>query len=211
MISTKYYSTLPNRDKLQKLCKSISVIEAIISEDWSDRYYSYNSKWASQEEFCEMRNGQGDSLQILFRNDGCVINGMTHEFYPKDKSKLTQGLPKIYEEFIFGEPVHSIGATFCIWTNNENAWQIGELENFDDDSEDMLKIFDGNPQTYIDWATDYYEDGFVVNENTLNVVSDIYQGKVMTKSMVLTINKDIDHWPQLQEDLIEINYLNDIS
>lgn len=211
MNSTKNISTLLNRDKLQKLCRSISVIEAIICEDWLDRYYSYNSKWTDQEEFCEMKNGQGDSLQILFRNDGCVINGMTHEFYPKDKSKLTQGLPKNYDDFIFGEPVHSIGTTFCIWTNNENAWQIGELENFDDDSEEMLKIFDGNPQTYIDWATDYYEDGFIVNENTLNVVSDIYQGKVLTKSMVDTINKDIEHWQQLKEDLSEINYPNDIS
>ena len=211
MISTKNISTLPNRDKLQKLCRSISVIEAILCEHWLDRYYSYNSKWADQEEFCEMKNGQGDSLQILFHNDGCVINGMTHEFYPKDKSKLTQGLPKIYNDFVFGEPVHSIGTTFCIWTNNENSWQIGELENFDDDSEEMLKIFDGNPQTYNDWAIDYYEDGFIVNENTLNVVSDIYQGKVLTKSMVETINKDIDHWQQLKEDLAEISYPNYIS
>jgi len=211
MISTKNISTLPNRDKLQKLCRSISVIEAIICEDWLDRYYSYNSKWADHEEFCEMKNGQGDSLQILFHNDGCVINGMTHEFYPKDKSKLTQGLPKFYDDFIFGEPVHSIGTTFCIWTNNENSWQIGELENFDDDSEEMLKIFDDNPQTYIDWAIDYYEDGFIINENTLNVVSDIYQGKVLTKSMVETINKDIDHWQQLKEDLAEINYPNELS
>jgi hypothetical protein len=211
MISTKNISTLLNRDKLLKLCRSISVIEAIICEDWLDRHYSYNSKWADQEEFCEMKNGQGDSLLILFRNDGCVINGMTHEFYPKDKSKLTQGLPKIYADFIFGEPVHSIGTTFCIWTNNENDWQIGNLENFDDDSEEMLKIFDDNPQTYIDWATDYYEDAFIVNENTLNVVSDIYQGKVLTKLMVETINKDIDHWQQLKEDLAEINYPNEIS
>ena len=50
-----------------------------------------------------------------------------------------------------------------------------------------------------------------LNENTLNVVSDIYQGKVLTKSMVETINKDIDHWQQLKEDLAEINYPNELS
>lgn len=66
-----------------------------------------------------MRNGQGDELLILFRNDGCVINGMAHEYYPKDKAKLTIELPQIYHGFIFGEPVHSTGTTFCIWTNNE--------------------------------------------------------------------------------------------
>ncbi len=211
MISTENYSSLPDRHKLKEICKSISVIDAILSKDWIDRYYTYNSKWAESEEFGSIKNGEGDEILILFRKDGCVINGMTHEYYPKDKGKLTIGLPKIYSEFIFGEPVHSIGTTFCIWTNNENVWQIGEPENFDDGSEEMLKIFDGNPQTYIDWATDYYEDGFVVNENTLKVVSDIYQGTVLTKSMVLTINKDIDHWQQLQEDLVEINYPNNLS
>ncbi len=211
MISTEYYSNLPSRHKLKEISKSIAVIDAILSEDWLDRYYTYNSKWAENEEFVSMKNGQGDELLILFRNDGCVINGMTHEYYPRDKVKLTEGLPKIYNEFIFGEPVHSIGTTFCIWTNNQNVWQIGQLENFDDGSEEMLKIFDGKPQTYIDWATDYYEDGFVVNENTLKVVTDIYHGKTLTKSMVLTINKNIDHWQQLQEDLLEINYPNDLS
>lgn len=195
MISTENYSSLPDRHKLKAICRSISVIDAILSEDWLDRYYTYNSKWADGEEFGGMKNGEGDELLILFRNDGCVINGMTHEYYPKDKSKLTAGLPKIYDEFIFGEPVHSIGTTFCIWTNS-NVWQIGEVENFEDGSADMLNIFDGNPQTYIDWATDYYEDRFVVNENTLKVVTDIYEGKALTKSMVLTINSDINHWEQ---------------
>jgi len=211
MISTENYSSLPDRHKLKEICKSISVIDAILSEDWLDRYYTYNSKWAESEEFGCMKNGEGDELLILFRKDGCVINGMTHEYYPKDKTKLTIGLPKIYDDFIFGEPVHSIGTTFCIWTNNDNEWQIGQPENFDDGSEEMLKIFDGNPQTYINWAIDYFEDGFVVNENTLKVVSDIYQGKLLTKSMVETINKDVDHWQQLQEDLAEINYPNDLS
>lgn len=211
MISTENYSNLPDRYKLKEICKSISVIDAILCEDWLDRYYTYNSKWADEEEFAGMKNGEGDELLILFRSDGCVINGMTHEYYPKDKAKLTEGLLKMYDDFIFGEPVHSIGTTFCIWTNNQNVWQIGQLENFDDGSEEMLKIFDGNPQTYIEWATDYYEDGFVVNENTLKVVTGIYQGKVLTKSMVLTINTDINHWQQLQEDLVEINYPNDIS
>lgn len=186
-------------------------MDAILSEDWLNRYYTFNSKWAESEEFCGMRNGQGDELLILFRNDGCVINGMTHEYYPKDKVRLTTGLPKIYDEFIFGEPVNSIGTTFCFWTNNQNQWQIGLVENLEDGSEEMLKIFDGNPQTYIDWATDYYADGFIVNENTIRLVTEIYEGKPLTKSMVLTINNAIEHWEQLQEDLAEINYPNDIS
>jgi hypothetical protein len=211
MISTEKYLSLPDRHKLKKIFKGISVIDSILAEDWLDRYYTYNSNWAENEEFGGMKNGQGDELLVLFKNDGCVINGMTHEYYPKDKSKLIKGLPEIYHEFIFGEPVHSIGTTFCIWTNNENVWQIGQTEDFDDGSEEMLNIFDGNPQTYVDWAREYYEDRFLENENTLKVITDIYNGSLLTKSMVHTINKEISHWQQLTQDLIEINYPNDIT
>ena len=45
MISTKKLQNLPNKEKLQKICKSISVLDAIISQDWEYRYYSYNQKW----------------------------------------------------------------------------------------------------------------------------------------------------------------------
>jgi hypothetical protein len=206
MISTTNLAVLPNKLHLRQICKALSVLDAIISPEWEYRYYSYQSKWSDNEEFCEMRNGQGDHMLILFRDEGCVINGMTHEYYPKDKSKLTKGLPEVFKEFIFGEPVNSIGTTFCLWTFGNSKWMIGDLENFEDGSEEMLEIFDGDPQTYINWATDYYEDGFVVNEHTYKVVSDIYQGNVLTKEMVLSLVTKLEDWDKLKEDLKEIDF-----
>ncbi len=90
MISTKDYSLLPDRKTLQTICKAISVLDAIISQEWEYRYYSYNNKWAENEEFCEMRNGSGNQMLILFREDGCVINGFAHEFDQQDKKNLTK-------------------------------------------------------------------------------------------------------------------------
>jgi hypothetical protein len=206
MISTANYSSLPNKDKLQQISKAVSVMDAILSQEWEYRYYSYQSKWSDSEEFCEMRNGQGDHMLILFRNDGCVINGMTHEYYPKNKGKLTKGLPEIYNEFIFGEPVNSIGTTFCLWTSNDAAWKVGELESPEDGSGEMLQIFDGNPQTYIDWAKNYFEDAFLADKNTFGIVSDIYKGNVLTKDMILSVVDKIDDWEKLKTDLKEINY-----
>lgn len=124
MISTKNIQTLPDRKILQHICKSISVLDAIISQEWEYRYYSYNCKWAENEEFCEMRNGSGDQMLILFREDGCVINGFAHEFEQEDKQKLTHNLPPNFEIFIFGEPIKTIGTTFCIWTTALKDWQI---------------------------------------------------------------------------------------
>ena len=206
MISTKDYSLLPNRKALQTICKAISVLDAVICQEWQFRYYSYNNKWTDDEEFCEMRNGQGDQMLILFRQDGCVINGFAHEFKQQDKQKLTQNLPSIFDEFIFGEPVKSIGTTFCLWTTEQKDWQVGEIENYEDNSEEMLSIFDGNPQTYINWATEYFEDSYVESGIPLDTVTKIYSGQTLTKKMVLTIVEELEDWEQLEADLNEIGY-----
>ena len=206
MISTKDYSLLSNRKALQTICKAISVLDAVICQEWQFRYYSYNNKWTDDEEFCEMRNGQGDQMLILFRQDGCVINGFAHEFKQQDKQKLTQNLPSIFDEFIFGEPVKSIGTTFCLWTTEQKDWQVGEIENYEDNSEEMLSIFDGNPQTYINWATEYFEDSYVESGIPLDTVTKIYSEQTLTKKMVLTIVEELEDWEQLEADLNEINY-----
>lgn len=206
MISTKNLSSLPDRHQLRQICKSISILDAIFAEEWVDRYYSFNSKWADSEEFFGMRNGEGDELLVLFLPNGCVINGLAHEYYPKDKARLTQGLPGKYHDFIFGEPVHSIGTTFCIWTGDNEVWTTGDVQDFNDGSEDALKIFDGIPQTYLDWATDYFELDLADTGAALQVVIQVYEGKALTKDMVFALNANFEHWQQLKDDLAEIDY-----
>jgi hypothetical protein len=205
MISTKDFSALHDRHKLYQICKSISVLDAVFDEEWLNRYFSFNSKWAEKEECFEMRNGQGDQILILFQSDGCVINGMVHEYYPKNKQEIVKGLPANYDEFIFGEPIRSIGTTFCLWTENSN-WNIGNVTDFNDGSSNTLSIFDGIPSTYFNWATEYFETEFENSQAALNVVTQIYKGNALTKEMIFTLNKEFDHWEQLREDLEEINY-----
>ena len=206
MISTKNYNSLPDRKTLKSICKAISVLDAIISQEWEFRYYSYNSKWDDNEECLQMRNGSGDEMHILFREDGCVINGFAHEYKQQDKTKLTDKLPTIFNDFIFGEPVKSIGTTFCLWTTELKNWQIGQLETFEDNSENMLNIFDGSPQTYINWATEYFEESYKESGIPLDTVTKVYNGETLTKQMVLSIVNEIEDWEKLKADLIEINY-----
>lgn len=214
MISTHNLSLLPDKTKLQTICKAISVLDAILEQEWEYRYYSYNKDWADDEEFFEMRNGSGDHMLILFKQDACVINGFAHEYPQQDKQKLTKDLPSIFEEFIFGEPVKSIGTTFCIWTIKQNNWQVGQvgqLESYEDHSVKMLNIFDGDLQTYINWATDYYEGSYVQSGIPLETVNQIYDGQTLTKPMVLTIVKELQDWGLLEADLIEIGYPYDFG
>ena len=70
----------------------------------------------------------------------------------------------------------------------------------------MLHIFDGNPQTYIDWAKQYYEDSFTIKADTTKIISSLYQGAMLTKSMVFSLVEKLDDWQQLADDLKEINY-----
>ena len=211
MISTKKLQNLPNKEKLQKICKSISVLDAIISQDWEYRYYSYNQKWGKDEELFEMRDGCGDQMLILFTKNGCVINGFAHELYDFEESlpsesELIKGIPDVFNDFILGEPVATIGTTFCIWTNENNQWQLGNIKHFKDGSDEMLSIFDGNPQTYIDFAIDYFEEDYSSTENAKNTVIKIYNHETLTREMVLSIVNELEDWAQLESDLEEIGY-----
>ncbi len=70
----------------------------------------------------------------------------------------------------------------------------------------MLYIFDGKPQTYIDWATEYFEGSYKESGIPLATVSKIYNGETLTKDMVLSTVDELEDWEQLEKDLIEIDY-----
>lgn len=211
MITTKDFKLLPNKNSLQHICKAISVLDAIICQEWEYRYYLYNSKWAEDEEYFGMRDGAGDLMDILFLENHCVISGFAHEFQYNQKSDLTKNLPEIYNQFIFDEPVATNGTTFCLWTNETKNWEVGEIKDFNDNSEDLLAIFDGNPQTYINWASEYFDESYKETGIPLKTVTEIYQGKTLTKEMVLSIVDEIEDWELLEEDLKEINYEYDFK
>ncbi|MCD0475955.1 hypothetical protein LPB87_16265 [Flavobacterium sp. EDS] len=211
MITTKDFKLLPNKNSLQHICKAISVLDAIMCQEWEYRYYLYNSKWAEDEEYFGMRDGAGDLMDILFLENHCVISGFAHEFQYNQKSDLTKNLPEIYNQFIFDEPVATNGTTFCLWTNETKNWEVGEIKDFNDNSEDLLAIFDGNPQTYINWASEYFDESYKETGIPLKTVTEIYQGKTLTKEMVLSIVDEIEDWELLEEDLKEINYKYDFK
>lgn len=197
---------LPSKEILQKTCKAISVLDAILCSEWEYRFYSYNSRWSEDEEFCEMQDMEGERFQILFKEEGCVINGVHNGYKDADKSILTEGLPEVYQEFLFGEPVAFYGTNFCIWTDGRGKWQYNETGEADG-KEELLYILDGNPITYKQWAEEYFE----VEGIPLDIIEQIYRGETLTESMVMAVNPEMENWEQLISDLEEINYTFDFS
>lgn len=202
MISTQNIESLPNKHILQKLCKAIASLDAVYSPDWHQRFYLYNSKWSENEEFFEMRDDEGNQVLILFNPEGCVINGFSKDFASRDLDVLTKGLPPMFGEFIFGEPVYSIGTTFCIW-NIYDHWHMGEIGFMVlDNSVFLLDIFDNNPQTYINWAKEHYKLNFIPSDT----VKQFYENKIIDNNAVLSLIPDFNKWGQLASDLTEIGY-----
>ena len=211
MLSTQNYTSLPNNIALQRLCKALAVLDAINSPEEEYRYHSYDANWDRGEEFFEMNDGEGDQMMVLFREEGCVINGYADGLEQPDKARVTRGLPEVFDEFMFGEPVNSIGTTFCLWYTPRYGWQTGPLENEEDGSEELLYIFDNQPQTYVEWATEYFDEDETKQAIDPNTVSRIYQGEVLTKAMVLSIVDKVDDWLQLETDLQSIGYPYDFG
>ncbi|TPG72228.1 hypothetical protein [Hymenobacter nivis] len=211
MISTTNYAALPAAPALRRLCQALAALDAINSPDWEYRYYSYNPHWGENEELLEMTDGEGDQMLVLFRPEGCVINGFLHEYDQPAKAQVTTGLPAVFADFMAGEPVASIGTTFCLWYTPAGGWQTGTVENDDDGSEDLLAIFDSQPATYAEWATEYYLDETDRRPIAPAAVAPVYQHETLTRQRVLAINEELEDWTMLAADLQEIGYPHDFS
>ena len=204
MLSTRH-PNLPAPADLQRLCQALAALDAINSPDPEYRYYTYNPAWGEDEAVFEMSDGEGDQLLVLFRPEGCVINGFVSDYDPPAKTDLARGLPAVFQEFMFGEPVNSIGTTFCLWYEPGPGWQTGHAAD-DDYSEDLLYIFDNQPITYAEWATEYYTDETDKKPVTPQAVAPVYAHEPLTKALLMSIVDGVEDWALLAADLQAIGY-----
>jgi len=212
MISTLDLTRLPDAATLQRLCQSLAALDAINSPDPEFRYYTYNPEWDAQEALFEMSDGEGDQMLVLFRPEGCCINGFLSEYDQPEKKQVTRGLPEAFEEFVFGEPVASIGTTFCLWYTPAHGWQTGVVSsNEEDGSEELLYIFDNDPETYADWANEYYLEETEREPLTTEAVAAIYRHEPLTETAALALNNELTDWSQLAADLVAIGYPQELS
>ncbi|GAB3288233.1 hypothetical protein [Hymenobacter tenuis] len=206
MISTLNPGALPDAATLQRLCQSLAALDAINSQELEYRYYTYSPNWDEHEALFEMSDGEGDQMLVLFRPEGCCINGYLEDFEQPDKAQVTRGLPAAFEEFMLGEPVNSIGTTFCLWYMPEHGWQTGVIDNEDDGSEELLFIFDGEPATYAAWANEYFIDETDRDPLDEAAVARIYQHEPVTRELVKELIDPLEDWAQLETDLQGIGY-----
>jgi hypothetical protein len=219
-ISTRDLSQLPGIDDLKRLMQSLAMLDAILSPEWEYRYYSFNAKWAKGEQMGSMRDGCGNDLFALFNKHGCFLKGFDHESamtpYRETPKQLWPGvLDGVPKEFDRGlkQPAFSMeDTTFCIWRRHrDRKWHRGDIKfpraKDPDGSRGLLSPLDGNPRTYLKWATDYYELDEEGAERHLYIehVRHVYAHEPLTESLVEEINPDLT-LAKLAADIAEIGY-----
>jgi len=204
------FASLPTPAALQRLCQTLAALDAINSPEPEYRYYTYTPAWSENEAVFDMNDGEGDQLLVLFRPEGCVINGFLTDYDQPAKAQATRGLPAAFEEFVNGEPVASIGTTFCLWHTPEAGWQTGAAA-IGEDAAELLYIFDSQPATYAEWATEYYTDETDRRPIAAAAVAPLYYHEVLTKARALALNEELADWPALAADLQEIGYPYDFG
>jgi hypothetical protein len=213
MISTKNLSQLPAIGRLRQLSQSLAMLDAILQREWEGRYYSFNAQWKPDEQMASMHNGEGDEWFCLFSAKGAFLKGLDHEslMAPANNSTgslwpgLFDGLPAGFESAM-NEPAFSIEQTsFCIWrTTGDTQWRRGDISfppgNDPDGSEHLLAILDGNPNTYKEWAEEYYQ-----RPVNLPSVEAVYARTPLTGELVRDLNSETS-LSSLADDIAEIGY-----
>ncbi len=213
MLSTSNLSALPDIPTLRKLCQSLAMLDAILSPEWDSRFYSFNSCWDANSMMASMRNGSGDGYFLLFNALGAIIKGFAHESPmspcrtkpPRIWTGVLDDVPSQFADFLTQPAFSMEDTTFCLWrTFSDSSWHKGEIEFPDeenaDGSRDLLWMFDGNPQTYEQWAEDTYEQPV-----DLEAVAHMYQHRPLSQEVLRALNPELS-LDDVGEDKEEIGY-----
>ncbi len=209
MISTRHLKALGDVDQIRRLTQSLAVLDAIVCPEWEDRYYAFNAQWGDGEMMASMRNGSGDEWYLLFNAAGAIMKGLDHESamftFRAPRKGIYDEVPEAFQSFL-KEPAFDIdNVSFCIWrTIQDPSWRVGNVEfpagRDPDGSAGLLAILDGNPETYRDFAGDYYEVAL-----DIDVIDAVYAHRPLSEDLVQKLNPEMN-LKAAEEDLAEIGY-----
>ena len=157
-----------------------------------------------------MRDGQGDHYFALFNAAGCWLKGFAHEApmtpFASDPPRVLERVPVQFAACL-SEPAFVLEeTTFCIWRRyGEDAWRHGPVDFSHDDQDPdgsarVLRFLDGRPETYRDWAEEYYE-----RKVALSAIRAIYAHHALDQELVNQLNDGV-LLAELTADIEDIGY-----
>jgi hypothetical protein len=217
MISTRDLSLLPDVARLRSAFQSMAMLDAIIEPEWQFRYYSFEANLSPDGSISigSMRNGSGDDLHAIFGPAGCLIRGFAHEYemspYTANPTRVFAGVvDDIPPEFadcraaVHEDWWHDI--TFCVWRRHAGEkWNHGRIAFPDlpdpDGSGFLLSAYDGRPETYHEWAEQYYQP----RRFSLAAVRSVFAHSPLTEDVVRGLNLERS-LAELGEEIGQIGY-----
>ncbi len=208
MTSTNDLSGLPDLEGLRRLTQALAALDAVLCPEWEYRYYSFDSEWGEDEMMASMRDGEGDHWFALLCPAGAALVGLAHESPDSPSAtgcapdpRLFGSLPAEFHANVLQEPAFNADvATFCIWRlTSDDGWSTGHAAPADG-SDDLLEILGGNPETYRQFASEYFEVDVSIDD-----VRAVYAHAPMTRELASRLNPEIDY-DALTTDLAGIGY-----
>lgn len=181
---------------LERTCKGLAALDAILSADWESRYYSFNAQWneAGTERLASMRNGSGDDWFIAFAPGGVFVKSFWHE-YPRVDG-IYAGLPRALAPFL-DEPAFSMDeVTFGGWCDGDRWVLRGNAKPLGDE----VRILSGDPAAYRAYATEYFERAIAIDD-----VAHVLKGLPITPDFVRRVAAERD-FAELTGDLVQMKY-----
>lgn len=212
MNPSNYISQLPDRLTLKKICKGQAVLDWVVCGQEFETYHRYFK--ANQEEYegseaqigVNFEDEQGASLHLYFTENACIIvpsQCITNQ--TPDNASFEKKIPKEFRAF-YKKHFENEDVPFVIFSKENENWQL--IENFS--TEEIIHNFEHlntNAEFYKEWALDFFGDEtFFLPDADLQTIESIYQGKVLTEKMVLSIVEDVEDWSDLEHALNDMPY-----
>jgi hypothetical protein len=160
---------LPEPEDLIRRTKALAALDLILSPVWEDRYYSFNSRWATGEQLASMRNGCGDEWWIVFHDSGwAALKGLGHDSpaWQAGRSRLAAELRSAIPAALSGfatEPAFRWDQTsFAAYRRpSDDDWlwpkEATAFANMNGGEDEFLSLLAGGPEDYVDYAANYFE------------------------------------------------------
>lgn len=207
-----YVSQLPDRLTLKKICKAQAVLDWIICGQEFETYHRYFKSNHEEYDGNEAQIGfgfedeEGVSLHLYFTEKGCLIVPSEAERTQNlDNKQFEKRIPKEFQAF-YKKHYQGKDIPFVIYSLDDK-WEAEN--NFEINEEDTLNfqhiIYDA--EFYKEWAISFFGDETYLKEDAdLQTIIDLYEGKVLTEQMVLSLVDKVEDWLDLEEALDEMPY-----
>lgn len=207
-----YITELPERQILKRICKAQAVLDWIICGQEFETYHKFFKSTSEEYDGQEASIGfdfeeeNGLSLQIFFTEKGCIIvPSVSTEAENPDNEAFEKRIPKEYEAY-YKKNFAGQDIPFVMYVA-DNKWHY--LENYPLEEEVFnLEHLTQRVDFYKDWACDFFANDthFLAEKASEKTIAELYEGKVLTEKMVLSLVREVWSWIDLEEALDEMPY-----